>query len=99
MNRNSIKNLLYATLTIAFLSACASNGASPNSGAQTGAVVGALAVGLALFLFNRLEGVPRATLVLYPIFLVVFLGGPRLLYRVWKDKRLNLVAPKIESVS
>src|SRR3990170_999329 len=30
------------------------------------AAIGALAVSLALFLFNRLEGVPRASLVLYP---------------------------------
>ena len=53
-------------------------------------LIGSLAVGLCLFLFNRLEGVPRATLVLYPIFLTVFLGTPRLAYRLWKDQRLNL---------
>lgn len=54
------------------------------------AAIGALAVGLALFLFNRLEGVPRATLILYAVFLIVFLGGPRLIYRVWKDRRLHI---------
>ena len=49
MNRNRMKNLLYSTLTIAFLSACTnngvnpSNGTNPNSGAQTGAVIGGLA--------------------------------------------------------
>jgi len=53
-------------------------------------VIVALAVGLCLFLFNRLEGVPRATLVLYPIFLTVFLGAPRLAYRLWKDQRLKI---------
>ena len=55
------------------------------------ATIGALAVSLALFLFNRLEGIPRATLVLYPVFLILLLGGPRLIYRVWKDRKLHLV--------
>lgn len=34
--------------------------------------------------------IPRSTLVLYPILLMFFLGGPRLSYRVWKDKKLML---------
>lgn len=54
------------------------------------AAIGALAVSLALFLFNRLEGVPRASLVLYPIYLIFLLGAPRLIYRVWQDHGLNL---------
>jgi FlaA1/EpsC-like NDP-sugar epimerase len=49
------------------------------------AALGVLAVALALFVFNRLEGVPRSSLLLYPIFLVFALGGPRLAYRMWKD--------------
>jgi len=52
--------------------------------------IGALAVSLALFLFNRLEGVPRTTLVLYPVFLILLLGGPRLVYRIWKDRRFKV---------
>ncbi len=48
-------------------------------------VLGLLAVALGLFLINRLDMVPRSTLVLYPVVLVVLLGGPRLLYRAWKD--------------
>jgi FlaA1/EpsC-like NDP-sugar epimerase len=55
-----------------------------------GGVLGALAIALALFLFTRLEGVPRAVLVLYPFALLVLLGGPRLAYRYWKDSRLDL---------
>lgn len=55
------------------------------------AAIGALVVSLALFLFNRLEGIPRATLLLYPVFLVVLLGGPRLFYRKLKDRRLRVV--------
>lgn len=50
-------------------------------------VLGVLAIALALFLVNRLDMVPRSALVLYPIVLVVLLGGPRLLYRSWKDGR------------
>jgi len=53
--------------------------------------IGALAVSLALFLFNRLDGVPRTTLVLYPVFLILLLGGPRLVYRIWKDRRFKVI--------
>ncbi|MBI2779459.1 MAG: polysaccharide biosynthesis protein [Gammaproteobacteria bacterium] len=63
------------------------------------AVIGGLAVSLALFLFNRLDGVPRTTLALYPLFLVFLLGAPRLIYRVWKDRSLNLSsAPECKRV-
>jgi FlaA1/EpsC-like NDP-sugar epimerase len=48
---------------------------------------GAVAIGLGLFLYDRLDGVPRATLFIYPILLAVLLGGPRLVYRYWKDSR------------
>ena len=54
------------------------------------AVFGALCVTLVLFLWIRLEGIPRSILVLYPIFLIFLLGGPRFAYRVWKDHSLNL---------
>jgi FlaA1/EpsC-like NDP-sugar epimerase len=48
---------------------------------------GSLAIALALFLFSRLEGVPRSVLLLYPVSLLVLLGAPRMLYRFWKDSR------------
>ncbi|MCB1554983.1 MAG: polysaccharide biosynthesis protein [Xanthomonadales bacterium] len=51
------------------------------------AVVGTLTVTLALFLFSRLEDVPRGVLALYPIFLFFALGVPRMAYRYWKDSR------------
>ena len=51
------------------------------------AVLGALAIALAMFLVNRLEGVPRAVLLLYPMLLMLFLAVPRFLYRRWKDSR------------
>lgn len=50
-------------------------------------VLGLMAIALGLFFINRLDMVPRSTLVLYPIVLIVLLGGPRLLYRAWKDWR------------
>ncbi len=53
-------------------------------------LLGAFAVALALFLFNRLEGVPRSVLVIYPPVLALLLGLPRLAYRYWKDSRLDL---------
>ncbi len=51
------------------------------------AMVGTLAIAVGLFLFNRLEGVPRSVLLLYPFILIVLWGVPRLLYRMWKDTR------------
>jgi len=53
-------------------------------------IVGALCITLALFLAIRLDGVPRSILILYPIFLVFFLGGSRLGYRFWKDHSFKL---------
>ncbi|MBS0431779.1 MAG: polysaccharide biosynthesis protein [Proteobacteria bacterium] len=53
-------------------------------------VVGALAIGLALFLYNRLQGIPRSVLLIYPLLLCVLLGLPRLAYRYWKDSRVDL---------
>ncbi|EIL95534.1 MULTISPECIES: polysaccharide biosynthesis protein [Rhodanobacter] len=54
------------------------------------AVLGAIAIYLALFVYNRLDGVPRSVLLLYPFVLAMCLGTPRVAYRVWKDSRLAL---------
>ncbi len=51
---------------------------------------GALAIYLALFLYGRMEGVPRSVLLLYPVVLALLLGIPRMLYRFWKDSRLDM---------
>jgi FlaA1/EpsC-like NDP-sugar epimerase len=51
--------------------------------------LGALAASLMLFLFNRLQSIPRSTLVLYPLFATFLLGAPRALYRMWKDHGLS----------
>ncbi len=51
-------------------------------------VLGVFAIALGLVLFNRFElPVPRSVLVLYPLVLMVLLGTPRMLYRLWKDSR------------
>lgn len=54
-------------------------------------VLGALSIALALFVFTRLEGIPRSVLLLYPFMLTMFLAAPRLGYRYWKDSRLDLL--------
>ncbi len=53
------------------------------------AVVGTLTIALFFFLFNRLEGMPRSVLLMYPVLLVLLWGGPRITYRMWKDKYFN----------
>ncbi|MEO8011019.1 MAG: nucleoside-diphosphate sugar epimerase/dehydratase [Dokdonella sp.] len=55
-------------------------------------VLGALAIAVTLFLYNRLETVPRTVLLLYPLVLSVLLGVPRLGYRYWKDSRLDFLS-------
>lgn len=54
-------------------------------------LLGALAIAITLFLYNRLATVPRTVLAVYPFVLAILLGGPRLLYRYWKDSRLDFV--------
>jgi len=39
-----------------------------------------------LFLFNRLEGVPRSVMPLYVLILLALLCIPRFLYRFWKER-------------
>ncbi|HHM06493.1 MAG TPA: polysaccharide biosynthesis protein [Gammaproteobacteria bacterium] len=56
-------------------------------------MLGTLAAAIALFLINRLDGIPRSSLVFYPMFLVFLLGGPRVIYRMWKDHRMTLGKP------
>jgi FlaA1/EpsC-like NDP-sugar epimerase len=54
------------------------------------AVIGALTLTLLLFVINRLAGIPRSVLVFYPVLLIFGFGGPRLAYRLWKDRSLNI---------
>lgn len=53
------------------------------------AVLGSAAVvPLALFMVQRLEGVPRTVPLLAPILLLFIMCGSRLAYRLWKEHRL-----------
>ncbi|MDD1649233.1 MAG: polysaccharide biosynthesis protein, partial [Methylococcaceae bacterium] len=53
-------------------------------------VVGATLIAVALYLYTRLQGVPRSVLPLYMMLLGCLLAGPRLIYRMWKDQSLSL---------
>lgn len=48
----------------------------------------------AMFLISRLEFVPRSTLPINWLVLLALLGGPRFLYRLFKDRRANDVADR-----
>jgi len=53
-------------------------------------IISALSVTLVCFISFRLEGIPRSILILYPFFLMFFLGAPRLAYRAWRDNTFSM---------
>lgn len=61
-------------------------------------LIGTLAILLVLVLFNRLELIPRTSLVIfYPFWLTFLLGMPRLLYRLWHEHSFNfLLTPQTQ---
>lgn len=54
------------------------------------AALGTVTIGLVMFVHNRLADVPRSILLLYPVFLVGLLSGPRLAFRFWKDHTFSI---------
>ena len=54
--------------------------------------VGALAVPAVLLMLQIT--VPRAVLIMSPVFVVVMMGGSRLAYRAWKERRLDGILPE-----
>ena len=50
------------------------------------ATVGTIAVALFFFLLNRLEGIPRSVLLMYPVLLVMLWGIPRISYKLMEKK-------------
>jgi len=56
--------------------------------------LGAGFIAISLFLWTRMEGLPRSVLPLYAVFLVVLVGGPRFLYRWFKDHKFNVIRGK-----
>ena len=53
---------------------------------------------LCIFLFNRLTGLPRSILILFPLLLFVGLSAPRLLYRWFKDRHIYLHSSETKQV-
>jgi FlaA1/EpsC-like NDP-sugar epimerase len=53
------------------------------------AILGAMACSM-IFALIKLHGpVPRSVLVMYPVLLIVLMGGSRLAYRAWQEHRLD----------
>ncbi|MBC7782021.1 MAG: polysaccharide biosynthesis protein [Proteobacteria bacterium] len=50
-------------------------------------IVAAMAVAMVLLLQGRPTGVPRSVLILDPLLLAVAMGGSRMLYRIWRERR------------
>jgi FlaA1/EpsC-like NDP-sugar epimerase len=46
----------------------------------------------AVFLMLR-ASIPRAVLIMYPVFLIMFMAGSRIAYRAWKERRLDSLIP------
>ena len=53
-----------------------------------GALIGVIAIIAVNLMLGWLPVIPRRVLVPYPLMLVLLLGAPRLLYRLWKDKSM-----------
>lgn len=58
-------------------------------------ILKAVAIGVSItftlvFVWQRLANVPRSVFFLYPVILAIGLAGPRLLYRWFKDRHLDL---------
>ncbi len=53
--------------------------------------VGSLVMALILFLTGYLDEYPRSALLIYPILLGVFLGLPRLFYRLWRERSFKFL--------
>jgi len=54
------------------------------------ALLGVLGIIMILVIYNRLEGVPRSSLLFYPFLLILLLGMPRLIYRILHEHTLTL---------
>ncbi len=50
-------------------------------------LVGVILTGVAVFLFTQFKGVPRSVFPLYGLLLIALLGGPRFIYRWFKDHK------------
>jgi FlaA1/EpsC-like NDP-sugar epimerase len=53
-------------------------------------VAGTVVIYVGLFLYDRMAGISRSVLLIYPVLLAILLGVPHLAYRYWKDSQLDL---------
>jgi len=51
-------------------------------------VIGTVTVLSALWLLGRIANIPGAVILLAPLLLLLIMGGSRLIYRAWKERRL-----------
>ncbi len=51
-------------------------------------VIGTVTVLLVLWLLGRIVNIPGAVILLAPLLLLLIMGGSRLIYRAWKERRL-----------
>ncbi|MEI6300084.1 MAG: nucleoside-diphosphate sugar epimerase/dehydratase [Betaproteobacteria bacterium] len=58
-------------------------------------VLSVLALALALVLTQPQPAVPRSVLLLYPILLIMLMGGSRFAYRAWRERRVRVTAENI----
>lgn len=56
-------------------------------------IIGTSIAGVCMFLLTRMEGIPRSLFPLHGLLLVVFLGGPRFVYR-WSREHYLYAGPK-----
>ncbi|HHB93407.1 MAG TPA: polysaccharide biosynthesis protein [Thioploca sp.] len=54
-------------------------------------IIGTFILVLVLVFFNRLELIPRSSLLFYPFLLISLLGMPRLLYRLWYEHSFDFL--------
>ena len=56
------------------------------------AVLGTLAIHTIVSFVSIFQPTPRSVFVLYPLFLIFFLGSSRLIFRMWKDRDLGIAS-------
>ena len=56
------------------------------------AVLGTLAIHTIVSFVSIFQPTPRSVFILYPLFLIFFLGSSRLVFRMWKDRDLGIAS-------
>ncbi len=50
---------------------------------------GMVSIPTLMYMVHNPVGIPRTVFILYPILLLLFMGGSRVIYRSWKERRLS----------